>query len=96
MTLDLSQVANGQTLGIFLSQVDDSYAIGDVFLPLRVLAGDSDGNGSVSAADVAQTKARANQGIWSNTFRSDFNHSGGTINAADISFAKASVGTALP
>ena len=26
VTLDLSQVANGQTLGIFLNQVDDSYA----------------------------------------------------------------------
>jgi len=59
------------------------------------LAGDTNGNRTVNAADVAQTKARLGQAADGTNFRSDVN-ANGSINAADVAIVKANLGTALP
>lgn len=68
---DLDAVANAQTVGIMLINVSEGLNVGDVFVPFSVLAGDTSGNGSVTATDVGQTKARSGQTVSGLNFRSD-------------------------
>ena len=49
---------------------------------MSILIGDTNANGTVNAADVAQTKARLGQTVDATNFRSDVN-ANGSINAAD-------------
>lgn len=46
------------------------------------LTGDTNGNRTVNATDVSQTKSRLGQAVDATNFRSDLN-ANGTINAAD-------------
>jgi hypothetical protein len=62
-------------------------------MPMSVLLGDVNGNGSVNATDIAQTKAQAGTATAA-TFRADVVVNG-SINATDISVVKASAGTGL-
>jgi hypothetical protein len=62
---------------------------------MSLLIGDTNGNGTVNAADVSQTKARLGQVLFSTNFRSDVN-ANGTINAADTAIIKANLGNGLP
>jgi hypothetical protein len=62
---------------------------------MGVLAGDTNGSGAVSAADVSQTKAQSGQTATAANFREDVNVNGG-ISAADIGLVKAAAGTVLP
>ncbi len=96
VTVDLTAVANAQTLGVTLLGVNDGVNAGDVFLPLGVLVGDTNNNGSVSAADIAQIKGQSGQTTTSSNFRTDVTANGNTINASDISLAKTRSGTQLP
>ncbi len=95
VTLNLTAVANAQTIGITLPQVSNGSNTADVFIPMGVLLGDTNGNGSVSSSDISQTKSRSGQTLDSTNFRSDANASG-TINATDIGQVKAQSGTSLP
>ncbi len=96
VTVDMSGVASGQTIGITLNQVTMGTASGNVFLPLGILVGDINGNGAVSASDIAQMKAAAGQTVTSANFLLDVTASGGTINATDLAMVKALSGTTLP
>jgi len=69
--------------------------LSNVVMPMSVLIGDTNGNGSVSASDVSQTKSRVGQSIDTTNFRSDVNASG-DINATDLSLIKSHVGTNTP
>ncbi len=98
MTVNLTGVANAQTLTVSLSNVTDTF--GQVLLStsvsMSVLLGDSNGNNSVTASDIAQTKASVGAALSSANFRSDFNLSG-AINATDVAIAKAAAsGAAAP
>ncbi len=62
---------------------------------MAVLVGDTNGNGTVSASDVAQTKGQAGQAVTASNFRNDVNGSG-TITAGDVAQVKALAGTSLP
>jgi hypothetical protein len=62
---------------------------------MGVLVGDTNGNGTVNAADVAQTKSRLGQTVGAANFRSDVNANGG-IDAADVAIIKQNSGTSLP
>jgi hypothetical protein len=62
---------------------------------MGVLGGDVNGNHSVNAGDVAQTKARLGQTVNATNFRADVNFNG-TINAGDLSLVKSYLGTGLP
>jgi hypothetical protein len=67
----------------------------NVTIPMRVLIGDVNGNGTVNASDVTLTKVRVGQIINATNFRADVN-CGGAINASDVALVKSRVGTALP
>jgi len=92
VTIPLTNVANAQTINVTLFGVNGS---GNVVIPMGVLVGDVNGNRTVNAADVAQTKARIGQSIDQTNFRSDVN-ANGSINATDLSNIKSHLGTGLP
>ncbi len=92
VTVPLTSVTNAQTINVTLFGVNGS---GNVVIPMSVLIGDSNGNGSVNSADVSQVKSRIGQLIDGTNFRSDVN-ANGTINATDTAQVKANIGTALP
>jgi Dockerin type I domain len=67
----------------------------DFTIPMSILVGDTNANGTVNAADVAQTKARIGQTVDTTNFCSDVN-ANGTINIGDVAIIKANLGTGLP
>jgi hypothetical protein len=95
VTVNLTAVANIQTLGITLLNVNDGSTTGDVFVPMSVLVGDTTNNGTVSASDVGQAKSLSGQTATAGFFRADVNASG-SINASDIGLVKSTTGTVLP
>jgi hypothetical protein len=94
VSVNLTGVANAQTIIVTLSQVSDGPNTADVVVPARFLLGDTTGNGSVNASDVSQTKARSGQVLDYSNFRSDINLNG-AINSSDITLIKAQSGNGL-
>jgi hypothetical protein len=94
VTVNLAGVTNAQMITLKLVGVSDGTATNDVSVPMGVLLGDTNWNGSVNAADVAQTKARIGQNVDATNFRSDIN-ANGTINASDTAIAKANIGSSI-
>jgi hypothetical protein len=92
VTIPLTNVANVQTINVTLFGVNGS---ANVVIPMSVLVGDVNENGTVNAADVAQAKSRIGQPIDQTNFRSDVN-TNGDINAGDIAIIKSNLGTGLP
>jgi hypothetical protein len=95
VVVNLTGMADAQTIAVTLSHVSDGTNTADVIVPARFLLGDTTGNGSVNASDISQTKARSGQAVDYSNFRSDVNLNG-TINASDISLVKSKSGSALP
>ena len=95
VTINLTGVANAQRLGVTLMGVSDGTNVGNVMVPMGVLSGDTNGSGTVSAADVSQTKAQSGNAAGAGNFRTDVNSSG-SISAADVSLVKSRAGTVLP
>ncbi len=97
MTINLIDVANAQELTLTLANVTDNFSqvLPATTLTARFLFADANGNGTVNASDVGQTKALVGQTLDAVNFRADFNLSG-AINASDVGAGKAAVGTALP
>jgi hypothetical protein len=97
MTVNLTGVANAQTVTVTLSNVTDSFSqvYPDTPLSAGFLRGDTNGNRSVNASDVSQTKARIGQMLDATNFRSDVN-ANGSINAGDGAQVKQTLGTSLP
>jgi hypothetical protein len=93
--LNLTGVANAATTTVTLNAVNDGLTTGPVTVRLSTLLGDTNGNGTVNASDVGQTKAAAGQAITDANFRSDVTPNG-TINASDIGQVKAPSGAQLP
>ncbi|MEP6810958.1 MAG: dockerin type I domain-containing protein [Chthoniobacterales bacterium] len=95
LTVNLTGVANAQTLTVMLTNVNDGTRTSNLALPVSFLLGDTNGNGSVNASDVSQTKAQSGSSVTAANFRNDVNASG-TINASDVGQVKAAAGNALP
>jgi hypothetical protein len=93
--IDLTGVADAQTIALTLSQVSDGTTTADVVVSMSFLRGDTNGNGAVNSTDVSQTKLQSGQAITNTNFRNDINLNG-SINATDVSLVKAKTGTALP
>jgi hypothetical protein len=95
--VDLTGVGNAQTLSIRLTSVSDS--TGDsssvVNTSMSVLIGDTNGDGVVDSADIAQTKSQSGQPVGPANFREDLNGDG-NLNSADIALIKSKSGTGLP
>jgi hypothetical protein len=95
VTVNLTGVTNAQRIMVTLFGVNDGMSTGDVGVQMGVLIGDTNGNGTVNASDVSQTKGRIGQTLSATNFRSDVN-ANGSINAGDVGLVKSKVGTALP
>ena len=92
VTIPLTNVANAQTINVTLNNVNGST---NLTIPMRVLVGDTNGNGTVNATDVSLIKARSGQAVDATTLRADVT-ADGNINATDISLVKSLSGTSLP
>jgi hypothetical protein len=92
VTIPLTNVANAQPIQVTLNNVNGST---NIIIPMRILVGDVNGNGGVTASDIGQVKASAGQPVGSTNFRADVNPNG-SINATDLSLVKSRAGTALP
>jgi len=97
MTVNLTGVADVQRLTVTLQSVTDtsSQVMPDTPINVNFLAGDTNGNRSVNAADVAQTKAQLGQVVTSSNFRNDVN-ANGSINSGDTAIIKADLGHSVP
>jgi hypothetical protein len=97
MSVNLSGVANAQTITVRLSEVIDSFGetLPPIDLEASLLIGDVNANGAVNASDVAQAKGQIGQPVNANNFRADVNVNG-SINASDVATIKANIGTGVP
>ncbi|MEP7014723.1 MAG: dockerin type I domain-containing protein [Verrucomicrobiota bacterium] len=95
VTVNLSGVANEQTIVVTLGNVNDGTNASNVQATMDVLVGDGNGDGHVNASDVAQIKSRIGQPLDPVNFRSDVNFNG-VINASDTAIIKSNIGTGLP
>ena len=97
MTVNLTGVSDVQQITVTLSGVTDSNAqvLPDTAVSMNVLAGDTNGNKTVSATDVAQTKSQSGLAVTSANFRNDVAVNG-TINATDVGLVKSRSGQSLP
>ena len=95
VTVNLSNVANGQTIMVTLTSVNDGTHLGDVAIPMGVLVGDTNGDRSVNTGDALQTRNRSGQATDATNFRSDVN-TDGFVNSGDTTAVRSRSGTALP
>jgi plastocyanin len=95
VTVNLTGVTNVQRITVTLMNVNDGTHMGNVPVSMGVLVGDVNGNGAVSAADVALTKSQVGATVSGSNFREDVN-ANGVINSVDVAQVKSTVGTALP
>jgi uncharacterized repeat protein (TIGR01451 family) len=93
--VNLTGVANAQTLAITLFAVNDGTHTGNVVVPMNVLLGDTTANKAVNSSDISQTKAQSGTIPTASTFRTDVTVNG-LINSSDISTVKSKSGTAIP
>jgi N-acetylneuraminic acid mutarotase len=95
VTVNLTGVTNVQRITVTLFNVNDGTHMGNVPVFMGVLVGDVNGNGAVSAADVALTKSQVGVPVSGSNFLEDVN-ANGVVNSVDVALVKARVGTALP
>ena len=95
VTVNLTGVTNAQRITLTLQGASDGTNTGDLSVPMGVLLGDVNGNGSVNSTDISQTKLQSGQPVTNTNFREDVN-ANGSINATDVSSVKLKSGTALP
>lgn len=97
MIVNVTGVTNVQILTVTMSNVTDVFnqVAANSSVNIGFLIGDTNGNRTVNAADVAQTKGRLGQTVDATNFRSDVN-ANGNINAADTAIVKQNSGTSLP
>ena len=85
-------MASVQIIQITLNGVNGST---NFAIPMSILIGDTNGNVTVNASDLSQTKSRVGHAVDGTNFRSDVN-ANGSINAGDVSQVKANSGHAVP
>ncbi|MDQ6861850.1 MAG: dockerin type I domain-containing protein [Verrucomicrobiota bacterium] len=93
-TIDLTSVANAQTLSIRLHDVTTNQSTADVTVPMRVLIGDVNGDGSVNSADSTLARNASGQTANATSFRADVN-ADGFINSADSTMVRNRSGSSL-
>ncbi len=97
MTVNLTGVSDVQQITVDATNVMDTlgHTLADAPVNAVILAGDTNGNRTVNAADVAQAKAQQGAPVDQTNFRDDVNVNG-TINAADVAQIKANDGNSVP
>jgi hypothetical protein len=93
--INLTGVVNAQVITVNLTNVQSLGGLSPtVSASMGVLVGDTNGDGFVNSADIAQIKSQSGSFVTSSNFREDVNGDG-FINSADIALVKAESGTAL-
>ncbi len=92
--MNLTGVANAQTITVTLVGVRMGSNFGNVAVPMAVLLGDTTANGLVDSSDGSQTKSDSGKAATSANFRRDVNLNG-LINSSDVSLVKSKSGTGL-
>jgi len=97
MIVNLTGVANAQTLVLTLQNVTDTSAqmLPNTMLSVSFLSGDTSGDGTVNAGDVLQTRARSGQLTDATNFRFDVT-TDGSVNSGDTSLVRSQSGNSLP
>ena len=95
VTVNLTAVANAQTLLITLLGASNGSTTADLAIPMGVLAGDTNGDGTVNSGDSLQTRSRSGQALGATNFRSDVNVDG-AVNTGDSLIVRSRSGSALP
>lgn len=97
VTVNLTNVANAQRVTVNVLDVHDSAGNVSAATPatMRVLIGDTGGNGSVNATDVSQTRLQSGTVAGAGNFREDVQVSG-VVNGTDISDVRLHSGTFVP
>ncbi len=96
VTVNLTGVANAQTITLTLVGVSDGVNTNDVSVPLSVLVGDVSASGSVTTIlDLDLVQGELGHAASAHFFRFDVT-ADGVINKADLSLVKSNVGTVLP
>ena len=93
--VNLTGVANAQTITVTLAGVNDGCSTFNVGAPMGVLLGDTTANGFVNSADVSQTQPQSGQPVTGSNFREDVT-ANGFINSGDVSLVQSLSGTSLP
>jgi hypothetical protein len=88
--VNLTGVPNASRCSITLHNLS-----GDLIVPVAFLIGDTNADGFVDSADIAQTKSQSGKAVANSNFREDLNVDG-FLDSADIAFVKSKSGTALP
>ncbi len=94
VTINLSNVANAQTIKVALVDANDGTSTNSFPIPLSVLVGDINGSGSVNGSDVTAVK-HTSQMVDASNFRADV-IANGVLNSSDVAIVKFNSGTALP
>jgi glucose/arabinose dehydrogenase len=95
VTVPLTNVANAQTIGITLFDVQQGANAGDVTVPMSVLVADTNADRAVNVGDTNQTRARAGQVTNDTNKRSDVNLDG-RVNVGDTNLVRSRSGSFLP
>jgi|GEM_PF-598312 len=95
VVVNLTGITNAQTITIALWNATDGANIGNVYVQVSVLLGDTTGNGFVNSADVTQTQSQSGQSVTSSNFREDVT-ADGYIASGDVSLVQAQSSTGLP
>ena len=97
MTVNLTGVVDVQKITVTLSGVTDNQGqvLPDTIVNMNVLAGDTNGNKTVNATDIGQTKTQSGIAVSAANFRQDVTPNG-TINASDIGLVKSRSGQSVP
>jgi hypothetical protein len=94
--VQLSGVTDRQAVTVRLNNVSDTTGnVGNLSVTMRVLVGDTNGDGVVNSGDALQTRARSGQTPGAGTFRSDVNVDG-TINVGDTTIVRTNSGNTIP
>src|SRR5207244_5505007 len=97
MTVNLTGVSDIQQITVTLSNVTDCFGsiLPDTPVSAGMLIGDTTGNRTVNASDVAQVKGQSGAPVDASNC-SETVTVNGSINASDVGLVKANVGHSLP
>lgn len=97
MNVNLAGVTDAQQVTVTLNGVTDAYSHSLPATPIKmkVLVGDTTGNGIVNSSDISQTKLQSGKILSDANFREDVMVDG-SISSSDISMVKSRSGQAVP
>jgi hypothetical protein len=97
MFVEVTGVADVQQITVGLSGITDSFGqtLPPAAVAMNLLAGDTNGNKTVTASDIAQTKSASGGSVTSANFRQDVTPNG-SITASDVGLVKSRAGFSVP